>query len=64
VADFARVLACRFPTVQDYRTPAWGKTVLRTLSRWRYATGTYRRPVELALAQRLFQVRDPRSESI
>ena len=41
VMDFARVLACRFPTVQDHRTPAWGKTLLQNLARWRYATGNY-----------------------
>jgi hypothetical protein len=64
VLDFARVLACRFPTVQDHRTPAWGKTLLQSLARWRYATGTYGRPLELALGQRLLHVHDPRSESL
>jgi len=28
IADFSTVLGCRFPTVQDYRTPAWGKALL------------------------------------
>ena len=64
VLDFARVLACRFPTVQDHRTPEWGKTLLRNLARWRYATGSYGRPIELAIGQRLLGTRDPRSESI
>ena len=64
IADFARVLACRFPTVQDHRTPGWGKTLLRNLARWRYATGSYGRPIELAIGQRLLGTRDPRSESI
>jgi radical SAM superfamily enzyme YgiQ (UPF0313 family) len=64
VRDFARVLACRFPTVQDYRTPRWGKAVLQNLARWRYATGTYARPFELALGQRLLRLRDPRAESV
>jgi radical SAM superfamily enzyme YgiQ (UPF0313 family) len=64
VLDFARVLACRFPTVQDYRTPGWGKAVLRNLARWRYATGAYGRPFELELGQRLFRLRDPRAESV
>jgi hypothetical protein len=41
-----------FPTVQDHRTPAWGKTLLRNLARWRYATGSYGRPIELAIGQR------------
>jgi len=64
VLDFARVLACRFPTVQDYRTPAWGKALLQNLARWRYATRTYGRPLELRIGQRLLGVRDPRAESI
>ena len=50
--------------MQDYRTPAWGKTLLRNLARWRYATGNYARPIELAIGQRLLGLRDPRSESI
>jgi radical SAM superfamily enzyme YgiQ (UPF0313 family) len=64
VLDFARVLACRFPTVQDYRTPSWGKSVLRNLSRWRYATGRYGHPIELRIGQRLFGLRDPKAESV
>ena len=62
--DFARVLACRFPTVQDHRTPAWGKALLRNLARWRYATGSYARPIELQIGQRLLGLRDPQSESL
>jgi anaerobic magnesium-protoporphyrin IX monomethyl ester cyclase len=64
VQDFARVLACRFPTVQDYRTPRWGKNVLRTMARWRYATGRYDRPWELAVAQRFVRLREPRAEGL
>jgi radical SAM superfamily enzyme YgiQ (UPF0313 family) len=64
VLDFARVLACRFPTVQDHRTPAWGKALLRNMARWRYATARYDRPIELAIGQRLLGLRDPRRESI
>jgi anaerobic magnesium-protoporphyrin IX monomethyl ester cyclase len=64
VLDFARVLACRFPTVQDHHTPAWGKRLLRNMAGWRYATGKYDRPIELAIGQRLLGLRDPRRESI
>jgi radical SAM superfamily enzyme YgiQ (UPF0313 family) len=64
VLDFAQVLACRFPTVQDARTPAWRKAVLRNLSRWRYTTRTYASPLELKIGQRLIGLRDPKSESI
>jgi radical SAM superfamily enzyme YgiQ (UPF0313 family) len=64
VKDFATVLGCRFPTVQDYHTPAWGKATLRTLARWRYATRCYTRPLELTLARRLIPLREPQRESL
>ncbi|HZP81312.1 MAG TPA: cobalamin-dependent protein [Chthonomonadaceae bacterium] len=64
VQDFARVLACRFPTAQDYHTPAWGKAMLRALSRWRYATGRYDHPRELDFARRLIPLREPQKESL
>jgi radical SAM superfamily enzyme YgiQ (UPF0313 family) len=64
VKDFGRVLGCRFPTIQDYRTPAWGKAVLRGLARWRYARERYDHPWELALASRLIPLRAPQSESL
>jgi anaerobic magnesium-protoporphyrin IX monomethyl ester cyclase len=64
VSDFATVLGCRFPTVQDHHTPAWGKALLRGLASWRYGTGRYGSPWELALAQRLLKVREPQSESL
>jgi radical SAM superfamily enzyme YgiQ (UPF0313 family) len=64
VRDFARVLACRFPTIQDHRTPPWGKAVLRTLARWRYASGRYDHPWELRAAQRLIPLREPQTEGL
>jgi len=64
IADFARVLGCRFPTVQDHRTPAWGKTVLKALSSWRYATETYAHPVELDWARRLIPLKEPQAEGL
>ena len=64
VNDFARVLACRFPTVQDDRTPRLGQDAAPVLARWRYTSGMYGRPIELALGQRLLRVHDPRSESL
>jgi len=64
VQDFARVLACRFPTMQDYRTPRWGKAVLRGLAGWRYAAERYDNPRELALARRLIPLREPQKESL
>ena len=64
VKDFSRVLACRFPTVQDVRTPSWGKAVLSAVSRWRYATGRYGRPWELRVAQKLVRLREPQRQSL
>ena len=64
VKDFARVLACRFPTVQDYRTPRWGKSVLRGLAGWRYASDRYENPWELDLAKRWIPLREPQKESL
>jgi anaerobic magnesium-protoporphyrin IX monomethyl ester cyclase len=64
VRDVARVLACRFPTEQDYRTPPWAKAVLRNLARWRYATRRYDDPWELAIAQRIIRLRDPKTQSL
>jgi len=64
VHDFASVLACRFPTVQDYKTPQWGKAVLQGLATWRYATGRYENHWELDLARRMIPLRVPQQESL
>jgi radical SAM superfamily enzyme YgiQ (UPF0313 family) len=64
VQDFATVLGCRFPTVQDYSTPRWGKAMLRTLARWRYETGRYGNPWELRLARKIIPLREPQRESL
>jgi radical SAM superfamily enzyme YgiQ (UPF0313 family) len=64
VKDFAKVLSCRFPTVQDYHTPAWGKSILRSLAGWRYSAERYGRPWELDVARRLIRPREPQSESL
>ena len=64
VQDFARVLACRFPTVQDHRTPQWGRAVLRGLAAWRYASGWYGRPIELDLARQLIPLKRPEIEGL
>ena len=64
VRDFARVLECRFPTVQDARTPRWQKSLLRNLARWRWATEVYARPYELDLARRHIALHEPQVESV
>jgi len=64
IHDFATVLGCRFPTVQDVRVPSWGKAVLREMSRLRYATGWYRNPAELRLARKLIPLKEPQTEGL
>lgn len=55
VADFETVLKCRFPSVNDVRTRAWGKIVGQLLARRRWARGDYADPRLLRHVQRLSQ---------
>ena len=64
IDDFELVINSRWPTVQDIRLPGWGRTVLKSLSSWRYRLGIYRFPLELAWAQKLIDLRKPRVESL
>jgi anaerobic magnesium-protoporphyrin IX monomethyl ester cyclase len=64
VQGFGKVLACRFPTAQDWSTPAWGKATLRALAGWRYATGRWENPWELDLARKVIPLREPQRESL
>lgn len=64
IRDFVTVLNCRYPTLQDARSPPWAKTLLRAAASWRYRFGVYDRPWELAAAKRLVQLMDPRVSSI
>jgi len=64
VKDFELVLGCRFPTVQDHRTPAWGKALLRSLARRRYERQRYDRPWDLTLARQLIRLREPKSQGL
>jgi anaerobic magnesium-protoporphyrin IX monomethyl ester cyclase len=64
IRDFVTVLRCRFPTVQDTRSPRWGKAALRGLAAWRYSLKRYDAPWELEASQRLIGLLDPRVTSI
>jgi anaerobic magnesium-protoporphyrin IX monomethyl ester cyclase len=64
IQDFETVMNSRWPTTQDMRLPAWGRTLLQSLSSWRYAMGAYDFPGELRLAQKLVRLRQPRLESL
>jgi radical SAM superfamily enzyme YgiQ (UPF0313 family) len=59
VRDFESVLNAYYPTVTDLRLHGWRRAVLRTLSGWRYRTGTYVYPVELKLLQKAFRYQRP-----
>lgn len=64
VKDFTKVLYCRYPTVQDYSIPRWGKSVLRGMASWRYATGRYGNAWELDWARKAIPLRQPQRESL
>ena len=64
IRDFVTVLGCRFPTVQDVRTPRWSKSALQALASWRYRFRKYDRPWELELWKRAVRLHDPRARSI
>lgn len=59
IHDFVTVLRCRYPTVQDLRSPAWAKHGLRAMAGWRYRYQRFGRPWELELASRLVRLRMP-----
>jgi anaerobic magnesium-protoporphyrin IX monomethyl ester cyclase len=59
IHDFVTVLRCRFPTVQDLRSPPWAKRSLSAMAAWRYRHRRYDRPWELNLANRLVKLRMP-----
>ena len=64
IRDFETVMNSRWPTTQDMRLTGWGRTLLKSLSSWRYLLGAYDFPGELRLAQKLVRLRQPRLESI
>jgi hypothetical protein len=57
-------MSARWPTVQDWRLPRWGRWLLKGLGSWRYAFEAFDNPVELRWAQRLLKLREPRIESL
>ncbi|MGH8158788.1 MAG: B12-binding domain-containing radical SAM protein [Rhodanobacter sp.] len=61
IHDFVTVLRCRYPTVQDVRSPHWAKRGLSAMASWRYRHRRYDRPWELNLANRFVQLRTPQS---
>jgi anaerobic magnesium-protoporphyrin IX monomethyl ester cyclase len=64
IEDFEVVISSRWPTVQDIRAPRWSRTLLKTLSTWRYLSHVYRFPRELRWAHRFIALRKPKEESL
>ena len=64
IDDFATVLGCRFPTVQDVRLPRWGKAVLSAAASWRWAAGAYGGPAELHALRRVLPLKRPEAEGL
>ncbi|HEY1471052.1 MAG TPA: radical SAM protein [Candidatus Acidoferrum sp.] len=64
IDNFEVVINARWPTVQDIRAPRWSRTLLRTLSAWRYAARVYAYPKELRWAQQFIALRRPKQESL
>jgi anaerobic magnesium-protoporphyrin IX monomethyl ester cyclase len=64
IDNFEVVINSRWPTVQDIRAPRWSRTLLKTLSAWRYAARFYAFPKELRLAQQFITLRKPKQESL
>ena len=64
IDNFELVVSSRWPTVQDIRMPRWSRTMLKSLSAWRYATRIYSFPRELRWAHEFINVRKPKRESL
>jgi anaerobic magnesium-protoporphyrin IX monomethyl ester cyclase len=64
IDNFETVVSSRWPTVQDIRAPRWGRTLLKTLSAWRYAARVYSFPKELRWAHQFISLRKPKEESL
>ncbi|MGC1300558.1 MAG: radical SAM protein [Alloacidobacterium sp.] len=64
IDNFEIVVGSRWPTVQDIRAPRWSRTLLKTLSAWRYALRIYSFPIELQWANQFIQLRKPKRESL
>ncbi len=64
IRGFETVMNARWPTVQDWRLPRWGRWLLKGLGSWRYAFEVFDNPVELRWVQKRLRLREPRIESL
>lgn len=64
IDNFETVVSSRWPTVQDIRAPKWSRTMLKTMSAWRYSARIYGKPAELKWAHQFIELRKPKAESL
>lgn len=64
IYGFETVMNARWPTIQDWRLPSWGRVMLKSLGIWRYAFGAFDNPIELRWAQKMVRLKQPRLESL
>ncbi len=59
IKNFERVLNAYYPTATDPSLTGWRRSILRSLSGWRYRTGIYAAPLELRALQKIFRYQRP-----
>lgn len=62
IKQFETVLNGYYPSNSDVKLTAVKRTILKTISAWRYKTGFYWLPKEISLLQRLWKYRQPETE--
>ena len=62
IRDFEVVLNGYYPTVSDVKLTNLKRSILRTLSSFRYRTGFFWKPYELKALQILWKYRQPEIE--
>jgi radical SAM superfamily enzyme YgiQ (UPF0313 family) len=64
IHGFETVMNARWPTIQDWRLPGWGRVALKAMGSWRYSLGVFDNPFELRWMQKFLRLREPRLESL
>jgi radical SAM superfamily enzyme YgiQ (UPF0313 family) len=59
IQNFETVLNGYYPTVSDFRIRGFKKSVLQSVSSWRYKTGIYHYPYEIKVLHKLWKYRQP-----
>lgn len=62
IRNFETVLNGYFPTVSDSRLNSSKRSMIKTLSKWRYQTGFYLLPIEIKVLHKLWKYRQPEIE--